>query len=198
MARTVSFYTDAALAAFEAGFTSKSAKEEALKDLNRAADLLRAEIHGLVFDLRKTEPARNEALEELYWYNTDLHLWNAKRRAAVLAWAPEAESICNQYDDLAALRAQIKVAEVNKVVKAEDPKALEVQSTIRALMEKRKAQYARGLELKEIFGRLPVYANVHMVTNQQGTTFLRTFYYMHDKLTPLNVILAVLQAGEEA
>jgi hypothetical protein len=61
------------------------------------------------------------------------------------------------------------------------------------MMELRKSQYARGLELHEIFGNLRVSANVHMVRNQHGTTFIRAFYYMDGKLTPLNMILAVAQ-----
>ncbi|APQ14604.1 hypothetical protein BJP27_23800 (plasmid) [Pseudomonas oryzihabitans] len=37
-------------------------------------------------------------------------------------------------------------------------------TTLRELMEKRGQQYARGVRLTEVFGRLPVYANAHLVT----------------------------------
>ena len=40
MTRTAAFYTDRATARFEAGFTSKAAQQEALRDLNSAFELL--------------------------------------------------------------------------------------------------------------------------------------------------------------
>lgn len=39
-----------------------------------------------------------------------------------------------------------------------------------------------------------LHANVHYVTNQHGTTFLRAFYYLNGTLTPLSIIIAAAEA----
>lgn len=194
MTRTVTFYVDRATKAFEAGFTSKSGQKYATSDLSRAADLLRAEIHGICFDLRGPEQFSKfpERAESAYWMNTDLHLWNEKRRAELLGYLPEAEAIANQFDDLAALRKVIKSAEVVKVERKADEREIRIQKSIRELMELRKSQYERGLKLHDLFDGLPVHGNVHYVVNQHGTCFTRTFYYLNGTLTPLSIILAVL------
>lgn len=192
MTRTVTTYVDRATKAFEAGFTSKAGQKSATDDLNRAADLLRAEIHGICFDLRGQDQSFSERLESAYWMNTDLHLWNEKRRAELLGYLPEAEAIANQFDDLAALRKVIKSSEVVKVERKSDEREVTIQKSIRELMELRKSQYERGLKLHDLFDGLPVHGNVHYVVNQQGTCFTRTFYYLNGVLTPLNIILAVL------
>ena len=58
----------------------------------------------------------------------------------------------------------------------------------------RQEQYNNALRLHDIFGGLPVHANVHYVTNQHGTTFLRAFYYLNGTLTPLSIIIAAAEA----
>ncbi|EOG4615043.1 hypothetical protein ACLD9I_004690 [Pseudomonas aeruginosa] len=195
MARTIQDYVESAFAAFEAGFTSKAGQKSATDYLNRATDLLKQEVHSLCHGLRGEAgySAREAALEKAYWMNLDLHLWGEKRRDELLGYLPEASSVADQFDDLAALRAAIKAAPVIKGVRQADERVERVQKSIRELMEMRKEQYTRGLQLHDLFGGLPVHANVHLVTNQHGTTFLRAFYFMDGVMTPLNVILAVLQ-----
>lgn len=192
MARTVESYTSQAVEAFEAGFTSKAGQKRAFEALSRAYELLGTSIRGIYLD--KPHEERNAAEEAIYWGLPDLHNWKAKHSAAVLAVYPQVTSEVAQIEALVELRAAIKSAEIVKVERKADARVEAIQGSIRALMEKRQAQYARGLELHDLFGRLPVYANVHMVTNAHGTTFMRAFYFMYDKLTPLNVILAVMQA----
>lgn len=194
MTRTVAFYVDRATKAFEAGFTSKAGQKSAASDLNSAADLLRAEIHDICFKLRGPEQFSRfpERAELAYWMNTDLHLWNAKRHTELLGYLPEAEAIANEYDDLAALRGAIKASPVVKVERQIDEREIRIQKSVRDLMELRKSQYERGLKLHDLFDGLPVHGNVHYVTNQHGTSFTRTFYYLNGSLTPLNVILAIL------
>lgn len=191
MTRTTSFYIDRATEAFARGFTSKAAQKSATDDLNRAHELCRKDIQDLVLNIERD--ARTEAQNTVYWNLADLHVWKPKHSELVLATFPEAEQTVRLIEELVALRAAIKAA---PVVKAERNPMAEreavVTKSVRDLMELRKAQYARGLALHDIFGGLPVHANVHMVTNQHGTTFLRAFYYMNGELTPLNMILAVL------
>lgn len=194
MTRTVTFYVDRATKAFEAGFTSKAGQKSATDDLNRAAEFLHGDVKAICFGLRGPEQGSKfpERAESAYWMNLDLHLWNAKRRAELLGYLPEAEAIANQFDDLAALRKVIKSAEVVKVERKTDEREVTIQKSIRELMELRKSQYERGLKLHDLFDGLPVHGNVHYVVNQHGTCFTRTFYYLNGVLTPLNIILAVL------
>lgn len=192
MSRTPDFYIDRANAAFALGFTSKAAQKSATDDLNRAHEAFCQSIKDLVLAIDRD--ARTEAHNNVYWGLADLHVWKPKHSALVLGTFPEAEPTVRMIEELVALRTVIKAA---PVVKAErDPmteREAAVTKSVRDIMEQRKAQYAHGLALHDLFGGLSVHANVHVVTNQHGTTFLRAFYYMNGTLTPLNVILAVLQ-----
>lgn len=194
MTKTTDHYTQKAVELFEAGFTSKAGQKRAFEALAHAADLLRKDVHAICFDLRGHAQGSEfpERASSAYWMNFDLHLWNEKRRAELLGYLPEAEAIANQYDDLAALRKAIKAAPVVKAERKADEREARIMKSIRELMELRKSQYERGLKLHDLFGGLSVSGNVHYVTNQHGTTFLRTFYYLCGALTPLKVIFAVM------
>ena len=191
MSRTPDFYIDRANAAFSLGFTSKAAQKSATDDLNRAHELLCQDIQNLVRAIDRD--ARTEAHDNVYWGLADLHVWKPKHSALVLGTFPEAEPTVRMIEQLVDLRAVIKAAPVVKAEAKADAREAAVTKSVREIMELRQAQYARGLELHDLFQGLPVTANVHVVTNQHGTTFLRAFYYMNGTLTPLNVILAVLQ-----
>lgn len=191
MSRTPEFYIDRANAAFAAGFTSKAAQKSATDDLNRAHEACRQSVQNLVLAIDRD--ARTEAHDNVYWGLADLHVWKPKHSALVLATFPEAEPTVRMIEQLVDLRAVIKAAPVVKAERKTDDREAAVTKSVRDIMELRQAQYARGLELHDLFQGLPVTANVHVVTNQHGTTFLRAFYYMNGTLTPLNVILAVLQ-----
>lgn len=52
------------------------------------------------------------------------------------------------------------------------------------------------MEIYEVFGSLPVSMNWHYVTNQFGTSFIRVFYYMAGKLTPLSMICYIMEQNE--
>ncbi|UAW07599.1 hypothetical protein AIIMSPlu_037 [Pseudomonas phage AIIMS-Plu-RaNi] len=198
MTRTAAFCTDRANTAFEAGFTSKAAKQAALGDITRAYELLRAEITSLVLDTAHDE--RTEAHDDVYWNLPAYpHQWKAKHRTLSLSVFPQTEAVCDQIEELVAFRAAVKDAEVVKVERQADERVERVQKSIRETMEQRQADYARGLDLSKLFGGLSVTANVHLVINQHGTTFLRAFYFMHGRMTALGVILAVAQTlAEEA
>lgn len=191
MTRTVATYVENANAKFEAGFTTKAAQKDALDDLNRAYAMLRKDIQGLC--LKVAHEDRTEAQNALYWGLPDLHNWKPKHTAAAVAVFPETQGTCTQIESLAELRLAIKASEIVRVERKADERVERVLKSIRELMELRGTQYETGLKLCEIFGQLPVSASAHYVTNQFGTTFLRTFFYMNGKLTPLNLIMAVLQ-----
>ena len=94
------------------------------------------------------------------------------------------------------LRAAIKDAEI-----APAPAKSEVEAEVAAIrksiieeMEARKAQFIEGLEVARLFGGLPVSVNAHLVHGHKGAIFVRHFFYLNGKLTPLNMILAIAEA----
>jgi chromosome segregation ATPase len=205
MTRTYEDRIDAALEAFEKGFESEAARKRALDDLNRAYNLVRDEQRDALRArapyeaehnaMTATEEQSRERMAFLYADENevpyDLHQVREKH-------ADRFGDLWSKVERLVELRAAIKAAEIVKAAPSENEVLAErVQKSIREIMERRQAQYATGLELQEVFGRLPVTMNVHVVHGHKGAVFLRTFYYMNGKLTPLNVILAVLQAKEE-
>lgn len=193
-------YTAKALDLFNAGFNSKAKQKQATDYLNRAAEHAAAAFRRVLIDSGRlhSEDGVETKEHQAYWFNFDLHLWNAKRKTQLLELYPAAEEFALQMDDLAALRAQVKAAEIAPLPpKGEDERVVRVMTSIKELMERRQQQYARGLELHDLFNGLVVHANVHMVCNQFGTVFPRTYFYMFGTLTPLQVILAVAQKKAE-
>jgi hypothetical protein len=69
-------------------------------------------------------------------------------------------------------------------------KAAEVTNEVKNLLEMRTAQYNRAIDLGRLFNYLPVSVTPHYVTNQYNTSFIRCFYYLNGKMTPLNIIMA--------
>jgi len=195
MARTTEFYIERATKAFEAGFTSKAAQKEALSDVSRAYEILKHEIQGMCLEIAHAD--RTEAQNELYWGLPDLHNWKAKHAELSTRVFPQSADQVSQIEDLVNLRAAIKGAEVVKVERKENERTAAITKSIREIMEQRNAQYARGLKIYDMFNGLPVSVNVHLVVNQHGTEFLRAFYFMGGVMTPLNVILAVMDAKAE-
>lgn len=203
MPRTASFYVDAALDAFNQGFTSKSAKQSALRDLGRAYEMLRDALHKAVCasapelsDPANPSEAEWAARGDFFRANeVPFELHQVRDRHLVLfgTWTGNGDELRR----LIELRATIKDAEVVPPVKAEKSERLvRVEATLRDLMETRRAQYLEAVELGELFGRLPVTANTHWVINEHGTRFLRTYFYLRGKLTPLNVIVAAAEELE--
>jgi hypothetical protein len=193
MARTASFYIDAALTAYNAGFTSKSGQQNAIADLNRAYDL---GVKGMIQDelLQIDRAERDDQWNTLYWGTPDLHNWKPKH-SELFARFTENVALAEQ---LVALRASIKAAPVNAPVRAEpSPYEVKARETLMDLIQRRQTQYLEAVALGEVFGGLPVSANTHLVTNEYGTTFLRTFYYLAGQFTPLVIIIAAAQELED-
>jgi hypothetical protein len=202
MARNADYYVTAALAALNAGFTSKAAKKGAMADLNRAYERLREQArsvelsnapHRGVSELTGEMWTERHAYFNAHEVPYDLHLV----RPAHLAIFDKLTGNAAEVARLVELRAVMKAAEVTPPVKRE-PSKFEVRAveTLKDLLARRQAQYAEAVDLGEVFGRMPVTASTHWVTNEHGTTFLRTFYYLRGKLTPLHVLVAAAEELE--
>ena len=197
MARTFEDRVNAANTAYEAGFTSKAAQKRALDELNRAYDMLRDQANDDIRkfapyqfqgrDLTASEWASRSAYFEARQLPFDLHAIRPHHGELMSIHTVDPVDLQLLID----LRAAIKAAPVVKIERsAEVERVVKVREGILDLMKRRGEQYNRALDLAEIFGRLPVTANVHVVTNAHGTTFLRAFFYLSGEFTPLNVILA--------
>lgn len=183
-------YVTEATELFNAGFTSKAAQKRAIDNLNRAYDLQKGAIH----DILLAEAERGEGWNELYWGLPDLHNWKPRHSEQYKTFALQVVTI----EQLVELRNAVKTAEITPPAKSEI-KVIEerVIKSIRDLLETRREQFLTGCRLVEVFGKLPVSINAHYVTNAHGTTFIRCFYYVNGRLTPLNTIICVLQTMKD-
>jgi len=182
---------NAAAAALEAGFSSKAAVKTAIEDATRAYEYgFKGVVHTALLAVAREDRSVN--WDELYWGVPDLHVWKPKH-AALFAEFADAVAYAQTCADL---RAAIKAAPITPKAPKND-RVEAVVSQVRDLIELRKEQYGRALHLHEIFGRLPVTASWHWVVNEHGTEFTRVFFYLAGRLTPLNIILAALDATEE-
>lgn len=202
MTRSIETYTTAALAALNTGFSSKAGQQAALADVNRAYELAHKELQNAVLAVSERHEADGRmkpVYHAVYWgIPSYTHQFKAQHADAVRAAFGRAyDDTLQTIADLVELRETVKAAPVNAPVRAEpSPYAIRAQETIESFMARRKEQYARALYLGEVFGGLPVHANSHRVTNEHGTTFIRTFYYLANKLTPLNLIIAAAEELE--
>ncbi len=185
---------DLALAALDAGFTSKAAQKRAQDELSRAFRMIRDRVFAAY---RAAAPYQNldRDLTDAEWQERgeyfrareipfDLH---QIRDRHLPLFGEDAGTV----EQMIEIRAQIKAAVIVPAERDQDAeRETVVRDTIREMMEKRKAQYERALDLADMFGGLPVTANVHLVQGHKGTVFLRAFYYLRGEFTPLNVILA--------
>jgi hypothetical protein len=198
--RLTTDYIESALNAFNAGFSSKSAQQAAISDLGRAYDLVKKSVRD---ELLTSAPTREERdtpeWKTLYWELPDyIHNWKPRHSGLFSGRFP---GQVLQAEELVKLRDTIKSAEVVPPAKDETKvRAAKVLVHLKDLMERRQAQYLEAIDLTEVLGEEGVIihgltANTHYVTNEHGTTFLRTFFYLRGQLTPLNTILA---GAEEA
>lgn len=172
-------------------FSSKSQQKEALGAVTWVYSQVRDEIQDIILN---TEGYRdNKHLNDLYWdIPSYLHLWKAKHTKM---FSEISEELVSKIEYLVAVRSEFKVKEVVKLEKA-DSEVTEMHSrvvkSVTELIEQRKAQYNHAIDLKEIFGDMGVSVTPHYVRNQHGTSFIRCFFFLNGKLTPLSVIMAAL------
>ena len=202
MARTAETYTAAALEALNAGFSSKAGQKTALDNVTRAYELVKETFSRAVLaveDRHEADGSMKPVYKAVYWDIPSYpHQYKDKHDEAVrAAFGDRFDAELEMIDQLVQLRELIKAAPINAPVRAE-PSVFEVKAreTIADLMERRKAQFARALDLHEVFGGLPVTANSHWVVNEHGTRFIRTFFYLRGELTPLNLIIAAAEQIE--
>lgn len=204
MAKTPADRIATAQAAFEAGFLSMAAKKRALDELNRAYETIRDAAHGAQIAAAPYQHSAVVLTEEQYaergaFFRAndlpfDLHQVRDRHIEIIAKWDGDAQTV----RDLIDLRAAIKDAEIAPApAKPEaEQKAEAVRKSIIEEMEARKAQFVEGLEIARLFNGLPVSVNAHWVHGHKGAVFLRHFFYMRGKLTPLNMILAIAEAHE--
>lgn len=189
-----------AQASFEAGFLSMAAKKRALDQLNRAYDAIREAAHDAQIDHANGNPALNNVGENRFSFFREndlpfgLHQVRDRHIAIIAKWSDDAQTV----RDLIALRAAIKEAEIAPApAKPEaEQRAEQVRKSVIDEMERRKAQFVEGLDIARHFGGLPVSVNAHWVHGHKGAVFLRHFFYLRGKLTPLNTIVAIAEAYE--
>jgi hypothetical protein len=180
-------------------FPSKAAQKRVLDTLNRAydaardayGDLYRVELfaNDERFGGRDAWPAGEflDAREVPF----DLHHVRDHHVARIAEYSAElAEVVEAARTARADVKATPVAAKVLKTDEETEARKIAISRTIREEMERLGRMYHEALDLGRAFGGLPVSANVHLVTNQHGTTFVRAFYYLAGKRTPLNVILA--------
>jgi hypothetical protein len=198
-------YSAAALDRFNAGFSSKAGQKDALDYVTRAYEVLRRELQDACLATPRVDAATGKmapAVEAVYWDVPSYpHQFKAKHSDLIrAAFGDRFDVLIAQAEELVALRETIKAADIVPPAKDETKaRAAKIVESIKARMDRLQARYLEAIDLSDVLDD-GVYirgltANSHYVTNEQGTTFLRTFFYLHGKLTPLNTILA---GAEEA
>lgn len=184
-------------------FTSKSQQKAQLSILARQYEKLRDRVQGAILseaDARFPDRAdvtqwtlRHAFINDAGYWDIPLypHQWR-ERHASIVKDPAVLDEILGVLEGIKAVKAQPIV----KVAPKADPREVKIRESILELMARRKQQYARALDIGDIFGGLPVTANVHVVVNARGTRFLRAFYYLAGEFTPVNVIIAAAQERE--
>lgn len=196
-----------AVDAMNAGFTSKAGQKEALSDLNRSYDQLEEMLRD---EVRKVAPhnglgremTREEYVERMAHFDAneipfDLHQVRERHLELFAKWTGNADAV----RQLLQLRETIKAAPVVPPMKDESKVLADrIVESIKARMDRLQVRYLEAIDLTTVFEdgfyMKGLTANSHYVTNEHGTTFLRTFFYLNGRLTPLNVILAAAQEAK--
>jgi hypothetical protein len=183
--KTVQDYVSSAISMTQEDqtFAAKSHQKEALGELNSGYQMLRENNFQFSMD--------SLSREDYFAIPFDLHQIREKH-FRLFDEAHHAD-----LTDLITFRVLLKELEVVKPAPKSDritAKQAEVTETVVDLIERRMAQYHEAVELGRLFGGLPVSVTPHQVTNGYNTTFTRCFYYLAGKFTPLQVILAAMDA----
>jgi hypothetical protein len=195
MARQIEDRLAAAQDAFDAGFQSKAAQKRALDELNRAYFSIRDAAHT---EQIKGAPSFDDQAARRAHFNAnempfDLHHVRDLHIEIIAAWGGNPVLV----RDMIALRLAIKAAEIAPPPVNENKVRVEtVRKSIVEEMERRHAQYVEGLDMARHFGGLHVSVNAHWVYGHKGAVFLRRFFYLAGRLTPLNTIVCIAEQLE--
>ena len=182
-------------------YPSKAAQKRVLENLNTAYDHARSAYGDLyrvdLFAKDEAAGGRSNWDADAFLAERevpfDLHNVRDRHLVRLAEYSPEAARLA--YRALK-LRADVKTTPVEAPVKTNvkiEERKIAVQKTIREEMDRLGRMYADALDLGRMFNGLNVSANVHLVTNQFGTTFVRAFYYYEGKRAPLNLIMAACE-----
>lgn len=179
-------------------FPSKAAQKRVLDDLNRAYDAAR-DAYGDLYrvDLFANDEAAGgfDQWDRAEFLNArdvpfDLHHVRDHHVARIHKYSVTAATIVSK---ARRIRDDVKATPIEAPIKTNvetEERKIAISRTIEEEMQRIGAMYHNALDLGRMFGGLNVSANVHLVTNQYGTRFVRAFYYLDGKRMPLNVILA--------
>ena len=182
-------------------YSTKAEQKRDLENLNHQFRLLNNILHQKKIDIcLKADPTGGEKYWELVSSFNIPHNLHQMSDKVISKLEVEFKDEMLKVRGLLLAREEIKNT---PIVKMEPQNKFELDLVDRAmkslkeLMDYRQVQFERGIELVEIFGELPVTANVHWVTNQHGTHFMRVFWYMAGEFTPFQVISAAAQAAKQ-
>lgn len=205
MTKSIETYETAALNALNNGFSSKAGAKAASDDVTRAYELAKRQIHEACLAADRDADRRMlPAIDAVYWDVPSYpHQFKAKHVDLIrAAFGDRFDDLIVSIERLVELRETIKAATIVPPAK-DETKVLErrVVEAIKDRMDRLNVRYLEAIDLCTVFPEFVsikgLTANSHYVTNDHGTTFLRTFYYLFGKLTPLNLILAAAGAASD-
>lgn len=181
----------------DAGFSSKAQQKRANEKLNSAYDQIQSWVHAAACNIAlEIDPKREDQeawAAKVREYDIPFNLHQVRDRH-IEKTAEISKEVAEKISLLLEMREAVKAQKVEKVEKKQKSEyQVRAEKTLTELLKKRQEQYLEAVELGRIFEGLPVSANTHYVVNEHNTEFLRTFYYLNGKLTPLNVIIAAAE-----
>lgn len=164
-------YVARALAAFEAGFKTQTAKKDALADLSSAYAGHRNAIQRLCLDAGGPDTRMTPEQSDLYYgLPYDLHHYRPKHTAQAVKVFPEAAAACAEIEALVALRTKINAAEVAPKApsKAQREQSIRLSATGKVYADefgKMKPELARDYvgHIEGLFKRLAAKYQLQMV-----------------------------------
>lgn len=185
----------------DAGFCTKAAQKRAMQCLNYAYDRTRGLVHDTAIDTARgdrwqageqpTEEAWKAYWEELNQYEVPFNLHEVRDRHIAICETLGLPGCSQIIRELLDMRQLVKDTPVVPQPRDETKKRVEaIRMDLMEIIAKRREQYVEALDMARHFGGLPVTCNVHWVRHEQGTMFLRHYFYLRGKLTPLQVLLA--------
>jgi hypothetical protein len=189
MAKVIKYKTEAEQL-LDAGFTTQAAKKRAQSTLAYAWAYL-AELVRYQYLTMPSEKYTDEMTSLYYDFPSRAAVFNQK-------WADKVNSLFGVdypvWWDLKNLADAIKLADITPVQpKIVDPVVERAYKTIQEQIETTKSNVLYGLKLTELFGNLPVSVTAHYCHMNNGTSYLRCFWFMAGHMVKLSDIIATLQ-----
>lgn len=198
--RTIETETARALELLNDGFSSKAGQKDALRYVNDAYDMAKDQLSKACLAARDADFQMTDAVKAVYWDVPSYpHQFKAKHGDLIrAAFGDRFHALIATVEGLVELRDTIKGATIVPPMKDEaKAEAARIVESIRDRMDRLNVRYLEAIDLTTVFEdgfvMKGLSANSHYVTNEHGTTFLRTFFYLNGRLTPLNLILAAAQ-----